>query len=66
MTRDLGVQDIRARPAFGRVFVNGLATRQIVVLAYVFRQAAIHQRRCAEAQLLAPLSVLGLEPQDFV
>ena len=63
---DLRIQDGRTAAALGCIVADQLAIRDVSVLADQLREPAIHQRRIALTQFLAPRTILGLPPEDFL
>ena len=63
---DLRVNDVCPTPALGGLLMHQLASGQVVILTYVFRQPAIHQRVGFEAEFLIPGPILGLPSQYFL
>ena len=66
MANQLRVQDVGPAPALDGVFVGQRSIRQVVSLADVLGETAIHQRGRFTSQFFAPYTVLGLRLENLL
>jgi hypothetical protein len=62
---NLRVNYVCPAPALGGILMHQLASRQIVVLTYVFGQSAVHQCVGFETKFFVPRAILGLPSQHI-